>query len=480
MFRTLFGRLMALFVAVIIVLLIMFSFISYYIIRKTIISDRMKALKTEARDIANIAANIDLRDYFQKSSLENHLKYKIDSVQKEYGAYIITVDKNGKIIDNLMGLYKENYDFARSLDGDKVYKALLTIISGKEIESQDLKIDEVVFTVGVPFIQNNSVQGAVFIHTAEQKIKAEFTNIFLLLVGLFIVAVALSGFVAAFFTKKLTDPLLSMEAAVTDFTNGKYSRRVEEVGTIETTHLAKSFNIMANKIEQTEKNRREFVANVSHELRSPVTSINGYIKGMLDKTIPEDKINQYLCIVSEETERLTKLIEDLLTLSRLEKDKIILDYEAFNINELIRRVIITKIGVIENKNIEIDTNFENEPLMVYADKNRIMQVLNNLLDNSAKFVDNNGCINISVKTSNDKAIINFTDDGIGIKEEDLPFIFERFYKHDKSRNVDKGTGLGLSICKQIMELHNEKISALKNDNGASFEFSLQLFNKTQI
>lgn len=475
MFRTLFGRLMALFIAVIIVLLSMFSLISYTIIRNTIISDRMKALKTEARDIANIAANIDLKDYFEKSSLESHLKYKIDSVQKEYGAYIITVDRNGKIIDNLMGLYNENYEFAKSLNGDKVYKALLAIVSGKEIESQDLKIDEVVFTVGVPFIQNNTVQGAVFIHTAEQKIRAEFSNIFFLLIGLFIIAVALAGFVAAYYTKRLTDPLLSMEAAVTDFTNGKYTKRVEETSTIETTHLAKSFNIMADKIERTEKNRREFVANVSHELRSPVTSINGYIKGMLDKTIPDDKINQYLGIVSEETERLKKLIEDLLTLSRLEKDEISLEYDHFNINELIRRVIITKIVDIENRNIEVDTEFENEPIVVYADKSKITQVINNLLDNSIKFVSDGGYINISVKTNGGKAIINVFDNGIGINDDDIPHIFERFYKHDKSRNADKGTGLGLSICKQIMDLHGEYIKTIKVDKGSNFEFSLELY-----
>lgn len=478
MFNSMFTRLVSLFLAVVLVVLGSFSFISFINMRNTITKHRMESLKDAAREIAFLSSNARYFELkYQQNIFKDYLSYKIKKVQDEYNAFVITVDSSGNIMDNFEGLYNENMEFARNLDAKLVYSSLGRILSGEEIQLQSLTATQVIFSVGVPYILNDKVQGAVFIHTDWQHIKAEYLNIAKLMVSIFIIALALSGIIAAIFTKKIIDPLESMKIAVENFSNGQFGVRAEETGSIETQQLAKSFNIMADKLQRSDQNRSEFVANVSHELRSPVTSINGYITGMLDKTISDDKIPYYLNIVSQETTRLKKLIEDLLNLSRLESEQFELSPSSFNINEAIRRVIITRIGEIEERKIDLETNFEQEPIIVIGDHDRIIQVLTNLFDNALKFVSDGGIIAFSVNIRQKKAHISIKDNGKGIAKKDLPYIFDRFYKQDKARSEIKGTGLGLAISKQIMDLHKEKIYAIESDNGAHFEFTLSLDNK---
>ncbi len=478
MFNSMFTRLMSLFLAVVLVVLGSFSFISFINMRNTITKLRMESLQDAAREIAFLSSNAQYSALkYQQNIFKDYLKYKIQKVQDDYSAFVITVDSRGNIMDNFEGLYNENIEFARSLDAKLVYSSLSKILSGEEIQLQSLSATQVIYSVGVPYILNDTVQGAVFIHTDWQHIKAEYLNVAKLMVSIFVIALSLSGIIAAIFTKKIIDPLESMKTAVENFANGQFGVRAEETGSTETILLAKSFNSMADKLQRSDQNRREFVANVSHELRSPVTSINGYITGMLDRTISDDKIPYYLNIVSQETARLKKLIEDLLNLSRLESEQFELTLKSFNINECIRRVIINRIGEVEERQIELETNFEQEPIMVIADQDRIIQVLTNLFDNALKFVANQGIITFSVKIQQKKATISVKDNGKGIDKKDLPNIFDRFYKQDKARSEIKGTGLGLAISKQIMDLHKEKIVALESANGAHFEFTLALDTK---
>lgn len=476
MFKTMFARLMVMFLSVILLMLGFLSTLSYINLRNTVIDNRMNALIKDAREIAFLSGSLR----YNTSNLNNnkiyrYLQHKISYVQTEYDAYVISIDKNGEIMDNLYGLYVQNEDFVHNIDTNKVIESLKLILSGKEIKTQDLSTGNIAFSVGVPFIMDGIVQGAVFIHTDAQKFKAEYVNIALLISGIFLIAVSISGIIAAVFTKKITDPLESIEKAVKGFSKGTFNNRVKEYGTVETKRLAEAFNYMADKIESNEKQRKEFVANVSHELRSPVTSINGYVCGMLDKTIPEEKYPYYLDIVYQESLRLKNLIEDLLNLSRLESGTYKPIYSSFNINELIRRVLINKIGDIEEKNIDIDTIFDKEDIFVWADKDRIVQVLSNLLDNAIKFVDKNGSILFKLEENGQLLNISIEDNGSGIKDEDLNRIFERFYKQDKARTGVKGTGLGLSICKQIIDSHKQNIWVEQLPQGTKFTFTLEIF-----
>lgn len=224
--------------------------------------------------------------------------------------------------------------------------------------------------------------------------------------------------------------------------------------------------------------RKDFVANVSHELRSPLTSITGFVQGMLDGTIPESEYKKYLEIVLAESQRLSRLTKEMLDLTRIESGNMPLHKTVFDINELIRRVIITKENALENKQLDLNIAFKEEKINVYADQGGIEQVLVNLLDNAIKFTPPGGEISISSCIKEGRAAVAIKDTGAGIKQDILPHIWERFYTENKSRTGSKGVGLGLSIVKRIMVQHGQDITAQsKEGEGSTFTFTLELAPK---
>ena len=220
------------------------------------------------------------------------------------------------------------------------------------------------------------------------------------------------------------------------------------------------------------------MANVSHELRSPITSIAGFVQGMEDGTIPPEEHAHYLAIVGDETRRLNKLITSLLVLSRLERDDAALEYHNFDICEMLRRAIIRRVPELESKKLEIECDFVIEPCMVSADSDRIEQVVINLVDNAIKFTPEGGTITLRTWREGDKCFVRVKDTGIGILPEDRPRVFERFFTVDRAHTSGKGTGLGLSICQRIMEMHGQSIvlEDTPPGEGASFVFSLARAN----
>jgi signal transduction histidine kinase len=276
-------------------------------------------------------------------------------------------------------------------------------------------------------------------------------------------------------SSRITQPLKEMSEMTKDIAKGDLSKRVEIQSNDEIGLLAQSFNDMAGELAKQEELRTGFVANVSHELRSPLTSIHGFAQGMHDGTIAQDDQKQYLQIIVDETTRLKKLIRELLDLSQIESGTFPLNKKVYDINEQIRRVLIRYLDIIEEKGIDVEVNFKQDFCMVCADWDRIEQVLVNLIDNAIKFTPRDGKITLWSHECDGKVLVGVTDTGEGIAREDLPFIFERFYKSDKSHTEKKGTGLGLSIVKKIIEEHGHTIKATSNPGaGASFTFSLDL------
>ena len=267
-----------------------------------------------------------------------------------------------------------------------------------------------------------------------------------------------------------------LSGAAKAMSEGNFSVRAPEGKATcpEIAELSASFNTMAEKLSQLEESRREFVANVSHELRSPITAISGYVEGMRDGTIGQEDYPQYLAIVSDETTRLKNLIGDLLKLSRLEKDDAALNKTNFDICELLSRVLLHRTGDLEAKKMDVECDFAPEPCMVSADESRIEQVAVNLLDNAIKFTPDGGVIRMSVRVNQGICTVIVQDNGVGISPEDRPHIFERFYTADKAHTSGKGTGLGLSICQRIMEMHGQKITLMDtgDEAGAAFAFTL--------
>ena len=240
-------------------------------------------------------------------------------------------------------------------------------------------------------------------------------------------------------------------------------------------YLANTLNYMADKINQNGEYQRTFIANVSHDFRSPLTSIKGYVEAMLDGTIPVEMQERYLKIISHEADRLEKLTRSLLVLNDLDERKRMMNIRRFDINDVIKNTANTFEGTCSRKNIDLKLLLAEKELFVNADMDQIQQVLYNLLDNAIKFSNDNSSINIETTVKNGKVFVSIKDHGVGIPKESLSKVWDRFYKTDTSRGKDrKGTGLGLSIVKEIIRAHNQNINVISTEGvGTEFIFTLE-------
>ena len=290
--------------------------------------------------------------------------------------------------------------------------------------------------------------------------------------------IMLAAVVAIYFlTDRIIHPLKNMTNAAKSFARGDFSTRVTVYGNDEVSELAEAFNNMAESLDSFEKMRNSFLANVSHELRTPMTTIAGFIDGINSGAIPPEKHEYYLGVISNEVHRLSRLVTDLLDISRLESGERKFNFERFDIAEMARIILISFEKKIEEKNLDVIFEAEEDEIAVIADKDAIHQVLYNLCHNAIKFAKDGGKFAISItKDTNKKVRVSVYDEGMGISGEDLTLVFDRFYKTDKSRGLDKnGVGLGLYICKTIIDAHREQIHAESpNKNGAEFWFTLPL------
>jgi signal transduction histidine kinase len=295
-------------------------------------------------------------------------------------------------------------------------------------------------------------------------------------------AMIFAALVLSLVSKKiLINPLAEINKAAKRFANGEVNRRVHIESKDEIGQLASSFNIMAESLEKVEKNRRDFISNVSHELRSPITSIKGFIAGIIDGVIPKEKERYYLDIVYSEIKRLARLISDLLDLSAIEAGKLKFDMKKININELIRLCIINNEGKIKGKKITLKVDLQDKNCYVKADEDKTMQVVTNLLDNAIKYCGNNGIIKISTYRKGAKVFVQIYNNGPKIPDEEMMYIWNRFYKSDKSRTNKVSTGLGLSIVRMILMQQGEEIWVKNNsDIGVTFTFSLAKYKNNRL
>ena len=291
----------------------------------------------------------------------------------------------------------------------------------------------------------------------------------------------LAALIAIYFiTERTVAPLRDMSRAVKRMAVGQYDVRVRVQGKDEVAELAVAFNQMAESLENLERMRNSFVASVSHDLRTPMTTISGFIGGILDGVIPPEQHAHYLRVVSDEVKRLSRLVTALLDVSRLQAGDRKFEMKPFDVCEMGRMILISFEQKIEAKRLEVEFDCDEDNMFVLADKDAIHQILYNICDNAVKFSSDGGKLRMSFTWSggelgrNRKAIVKVYNEGQGIPPEDLPFVFERFYKSDKSRSLDKtGVGLGMFISKTIIEAHGETI-AVASDYGKSCEFTFTL------
>ena len=330
------------------------------------------------------------------------------------------------------------------------------------------------FVVGVPIESGGATVGFVLAVTGARAL----TTMWRTFIGLFfmtaVTVLLLSFVVSAWVSMRQSHPIHEMAEATRRFADGNFDVRMHNyAGVTEITELADAFNNMADSLQETERQRREFIANVSHELKTPMTTIAGYTDGILDGTISEEKRDYYLGIISGEVRRLSRLVNSLLEISRMQSGDRKLTMTNFNITEKARQVLLSFEQKIDEKHFEIDFN-SPEDIFVNADTDAIHQVLYNLCDNAVKFTPEGGTIRFTIEKRDKKAFIAIRNSGDGIPEEELPYVFERFYKSDRSRGLDKtGTGLGLYISKTNVNMHGEELT-VQSVYGEFCEFSFTL------
>ncbi|MCQ2437332.1 MAG: HAMP domain-containing histidine kinase [Clostridia bacterium] len=430
-------------------------------------------IRLQAYEIADYMTNLD-----QIGSIRDNvtMRYivgrKITEIYETYNADIWIVSFQSGRVQVLDRSWRTS---DRELS-DSVFTHLARIRDGNEIRETDLftEMGEHIITIGVPWRYNNgSVVGAVLLHISADSLKVSNKELVKPVVICALVTLLIGTVIALILARSQTKPLKEIDNAVREFSKGNLTRRVRLDCGGELQNLGNSINRMAGELSQLDESRRNFVAAVSHELRSPMTCIRGYVPAMMDETIPQEEYAGYLKIVLAETNRLTALVNDLLEISRLESGRIPLEIAPFDVNETIRRLLINYMPRIEEKHIDVDMRFEGDNCMVNGDMARINQVLSNFVDNALKFMEaGKGVLTVKTETLDKRVRITVSDNGCGIDEKDLPHIFERFYKADKAHTSGMGTGLGLSICRLIVREHGSEITVQSEPGNTSFSFLL--------
>ena len=332
--------------------------------------------------------------------------------------------------------------------------------------------------VGVPVVNRDTdrtvgVVYAVSLSTSADTMWQGFVGLFFMTAFVVLMIAFMASSITAM---RQVQPIREMVQATRQYAEGDFDVRMKDYGQRdEMGELAASFNNMAESFQQTERQRREFIANISHELKTPMTTIAGYTDGILDGTIPPENERQYLQIISNESRRLSRLVRRMLDVSQLQVMDPLKSGSHFDICESMRRVLISMEKKITDRHLDVDADIPEEPILVRGDNDMITQVIYNLLENATKFAREGTTLYLGVTTIDGKARVTVRNLGDTIPAEELPLLFERFHKSDKSRSEEKdGVGLGLYIVKTSLEQHKEKINVTSENGVTTFAFSLSM------
>lgn len=471
--RTMFGRMLSLSIALILLSCTLLGFVFRFEMRRYLLSDKKETLANDAAAITSLAAA-----YNTTGELENNWDFRISlSLAADISeAQTLICDKNGSVVlcscqetvCEYVGKVIPADALASTLTGGQYYErgTLQGLFPGTRL------------IMCAPVISDSTGEaiGAVVVAAKEVEIDAflsHMTNIFLFTALITLAIAIITNSIAA---TRQTRPLKELAKTARDFGHGNLSARapISEEGVEEIDELTTAFNNMANSIEKSERQRREFVANVSHELKTPMTTIAGFMDGMLDGTIPPEQHRKYMQTVSDEVRRLSRLVRSMLEVSRIQDQGIPAERkQKFDICESIGRVLLTFEQKINSKHLQVEVQMPENGVGVFADPDAITQVIYNLTDNAVKFCSEGGSLYFQVESNGAKATVSVANTGSTIPEEELPLLFDRFHKADKSRSQDReGAGLGLYIAKTIVVSHGEDISVTSRDGVTRFSFTL--------
>lgn len=418
---------------------------------------------------ANMVATDYLPEYFSEQISISNVRTQLSGMETHLNAAVWFVDREGVMITS-----------AQSADFPSAPYSITDFNPAEAGSSQYITGDyhgyfsEEVLTVIAPVTSDYSIRGYLLIHKSMSDVteihhivmRAAYITFCVIFLFSFVILLAFQFFVYR--------PLSKITEAAKQYATGNLDYEIPVNTEDEMGYLSASLNYMSSQLKDMEDYQKKFVANVSHDFRSPLTSIKGYVEAMADGTIPQELQEKYLRIILFETERLTDLTSDLLTLNEFDTQNLLLSKEAFDIHDVIKNVAASFEGVCTQRKISIELIFASKRLSVLADKRKIQQVLYNLLDNAIKFSEPESNITIETTERGDKVYTSVKDYGIGIPRNSLNKIWERFYKTDLSRGKDKkGTGLGLAIVKEAILAHGENINVVSTEGvGTEFIFSL--------
>ncbi len=446
----------------------------FYLIGRYFADEKYKALDEVSR-IANVEI---LGDVMQGSpeaieTLETNAEFfrKVELVAMSAEIDVFLVDAQGNVA------MSTNSELLQSVTMPQETLALIAAEDGEAYHIlgtvDDTLREPYYVSARVMYAGNSEVQGYIFVCAPAASMAAfmqdMFSN-FLLSASLMLL---IASILTMYLTQRLTAPLHEITVAAQKFGGGELSTRVEVKGNDEIAQLAQNFNLMATNLEETDRSRGQFMGNIAHELRTPMTTIKGFVDGVIDGTIPPELHDHYLQIVSNETGRLARLVQNMLDVTKLEQGEYQVHARRYAIEDTLMGAALSAEQRITDGGIEVE-GLSMDKTFVYADPDLVHQVVYNLLDNAIKFTPEGGVITFSAIQLGPMVEVSIQNSGVGISEQALPFVFERFYKEDASRGLNaKGSGLGLHICKVLITLSGGQIRVeSKQGEWCKFTFSL--------
>ena len=475
--KTTFSRTFVTFIVILLAALLLVG-VSFQMLVRSFLTDRaVESLKADSAAISRVASV-----YYRAGAMTNRDFMNILSVVSDIsGSDTVICDRTGRLLlcsDAPQGCEHQGL----TITGKAYLERILTqeyVISNGIIEGL---YDDARYVVSTTIRdQGGNVLGIVIVSTPMAPTLAVLDRIsdtYLFVSALVITAAVIA---AIFYTRRSSKPLRNMAKTAYAFGHGDLKARasVPEGSPEEIQEMALAFNNMAQSIEQSEYQRKEFVANVSHELKTPMTTIGGYVDGILDGTIPPEQQKRFLQIVSDETKRLSRLVRSMLDISHLQEQSAIPEEKKtnFDVTDCAGEVLVTFEQSIVSKQLDVQVEMPEHPVMTFACRDYIVQVIYNLVDNAVKFCPTGGALGLTVREAQKKIYVSVSNDGPTIPAEELPLLFDRFHKLDKSRSENRdGWGLGLYIAKTLICGHGEDISVTSAEGKTEFTFTLPLSN----
>ncbi len=467
--KSLMGKLFVFTAAMVVLGMVILSGGIFPQLRNTVLLEREQSMTRTARQVGNMTTEL-MGDY--NYIQERNYRFMLEHLTEDGRNHILVCARDGQILvssDESRGAY------LGAMVDDEVRSELLANGTYRGVGDLGGLYRGTNFTVGEVFRRpNGDVAGFVLVTSSVEfitRIVGEIQSTFYFWMILIVLFIAI---LAYFISRTLTRPVKRMASAAREFARGEYTTRVPVTTHDEIGELTVAFNNMADSIEKSEELRSSFVANVSHELRSPMTSISGFVDGILDGTIPPEMQEHYLGIVSSEVRRLSRLVSGMLDITRMQAFDLEKDGASFDLCEVVRRAVLAFEPRLEEKSLMLDVKLPEEALPLFGNEDALYQVVYNLVDNAVKFSDNERVISLTVTARGRDAECAVTNLGTTIPPEELPYLFDRFHKTDRSRSETSGLGLGLYIVKTIVNQHKGDVDVTSENGKTTFTFRIPL------